>query len=243
MKIVAIVQARMGSTRFPGKVLKKIKNKPLIDYVIGRLKLSRSIDQIIIATSIKSQDDLIVNYAKEKGIKFFRGSEEDVLSRYYNAAKENNADVIVRITSDCPLIDPDIIDDLIANHIKNKADYTANIIKRTYPRGFDVEVFSIKSLIKSFDEADKKYYREHVTPYIREHPEKFKLYNIEAGNKLRRPEIRITVDTIEDFNLIGKIYENFDNIDFRAEEIIDFLDKNPQLLKINKHVKQKGVLE
>jgi len=241
LNVVAIIQARIGSTRLPGKVLKKIQDKVVLDYVIDRLKTCKNIDEIVLAITTNKNDDVLEKYAKNKKINFIRGSEEDVLSRYYEAAKKFNAEVIVRITSDCPLIDPKIVDEVIKKHIESDADYTANTIKRTYPRGFDVEVFNFDILERTYRNANAKYHREHVTPYIREHPEKFKLQNIEAPDKIKRPDIRITVDTEKDFELIKKIISHFDNIEFTAEDIVDFLNINPKLLEINKNIKQKEV--
>jgi spore coat polysaccharide biosynthesis protein SpsF len=241
MNTVAIVQARMGSTRLPGKILKKINNKVILDYVIDRLRFCKKLDNIVLATTTAKNDDILEQYSVDKKIDYFRGSEEDVLSRYYHAANIYKADIIVRITSDCPFIDPEIVDMVIKKHIGGNFDYTANTIKRTYPRGLDVEVFNFDVLESDFKNANEKHQREHVTPYIKEHPEKFKLKNIEAKDKLKRPDIRITIDTIEDYELIKKIIQNFNNLNFKAKEIIDFLDKNPDLLEINKNIKQKSV--
>jgi spore coat polysaccharide biosynthesis protein SpsF len=241
MNTIAIVQGRIGSTRLPGKILKKINDKFVLDYVFDRLKFSKELDNIVLATTTEKKDDILEQYSSKKGIDHFRGSEEDVLNRYYHAAKKYNADIIVRITSDCPLIDPDIVDKVIRQHNTDKFDYTANTIKRTFPRGLDVEVFNFDVLEIDFKNATEKYQREHVTPYIIEHPEKFKLKNVEAKGKLYRPDIRITIDTIEDFELIKKIIQNFHNLSFKSEEIIDFLDKNPDLLEINKFIRQKSV--
>jgi spore coat polysaccharide biosynthesis protein SpsF len=243
VNIVAIVQARMSSTRLPAKILKKIKDKVILDYVIERLRFCENLNDIVIATTTSKKDDILQQYAASKGISCFRGSEEDVLSRYYYAAKKYGADKIVRVTSDCPLIDHKIVDAVIKTHIENKADYTANIIERTFPRGLDVEIFDFNVLEDAQKNAQEKYQREHVTPYILEHPEKFTLQNVEARGKLRRPEIRITLDTKEDFELIKSILLNFDNLNFTSEEIIDFLDKNPKLLEINRTIKQKEIKE
>jgi spore coat polysaccharide biosynthesis protein SpsF len=233
----------MGSTRLPGKVLKKIKEKSILDYIIERLEFCEKIDDIVLATTTAKKDDVLEKYAISKGVKYYRGDEEDVLSRYYEGAKKHKAGIIVRITSDCPLIDPEIIDDVISKHIEEKADYTSNAIKRTYPRGLDTEVFNFNVLKESYENADRAYQREHVTSYIRENHEKFKLQNIEASGKLKRPEIRITLDTKEDFELIEKIVSHFDTLNFKTEDVIDFLDKNPNLLEINKHIKQKELRE
>jgi spore coat polysaccharide biosynthesis protein SpsF len=241
MNTIAIIQARMKSTRLPGKILKKIKDNVVLDYVIERLRLCEKLDNIVLATTTAKKDDILEKYSIKKKIDYFRGNEEDVLSRYYHTAKKYKADIIVRITSDCPLVDPEIVDEVIRKHIEDNFDYTANTIKRTYPRGLDVEVFNFDVLEADFKNANEKYQREHVTPYIKEHPEKFKLKNIEAKGKLNRPDIRITIDTIEDFELIKKIIQYFNNLNFNAEEIIDFLDRNPDLLEINKNIKQKSV--
>jgi len=241
LNVVAIIQARIGSTRLPGKVLKKINDKVVLDYVIDRLKNCKNIDEIVLAITTNKNDGILEAYAKNKKINFIRGSEEDVLSRYYEAAKKFNAKVIVRITSDCPLIDPNIVDRIIEKHLENKADYTANTIEKTYPRGLDAEVFNYDILKVANKLGKEKYHREHVTPYIKEHSEKFKLQNIEAEGKIKRPDIRITVDTQEDLELITKIISHFDDLDFTTEDVIDFLDRNPELLKINENIKQKEV--
>ena len=243
MNVIAIVQVIMGSTRLPRKVLKKIRDRSVLDYVIERLKFCEKINDIVLATTTAKKDNALEEYAVSKGVSYFRGAEQEVLSRYYKAAKKYNADVVVRITSDCPLIDSRVVDKAIRKHIENKVDYTTNTIKRTYPRGLDVEVFNFDVLEDSYKNADEKYQREHVTPYIKEHPEKFKLQNIEAKGKLKRPDIRITVDTKKDFELIEKIILHFDNLNFKAKSIIDVLDEDPELLKINKYVKQEELKE
>jgi spore coat polysaccharide biosynthesis protein SpsF len=230
LDVIAIVQARMGSTRLPGKVLKKIKNRFVLDYVIQRLKFSDKINDVILATTTDKKDDVLETYAIEREVRYFRGNEEDVLSRYYNAAKKYGGEIIVRITSDCPLIDPEIVDNVINKHIDNKADYTSNVIKRTYPRGLDTEVFNFDVLSEAYKNANEKYQQEHVTSYMIEHPEKFKLQNIEAKG---------TVDTEEDFELIKKIILHFNNLNFKTEDIIGFLDRNPELIEINKNTIQK----
>ena len=243
MNIVAIVQARMCSTRLPGKILKKIKNRYVLDYVIDRLRICKKLDNIVLATTVNKKDDLLEKYAVEKNIDYFRGSEENVLSRYYYSAKKFNADVIVRVTSDCPLIDPWIVDEIIKKHIDSDANYTSNNVVKSYPLGLDAEVFTFSTLDKAFRNAKEKYQKEHVTPYIIENTKNFKINYIEAQGKLRRPDIRITLDTPEDFKLISKIINHFDNFNFKSEEVIDFLEKNPGLLEINRNIKQKKIKE
>lgn len=239
--ISAIIQARTSSTRLPNKILKKINNKFVLDYVINRVSYSSTINNIILATTTSKNDDVLKDYAIKKKILYYRGSENDVLSRYYHASKTYNVDNIVRITSDCPLIDYKIIDEVVKTHKKYNTDYTSNVIKRTFPRGFDVEIFKFDVLEKLYNNVKELYHREHVTSYIREHLNLFKLKNVSAYGKLRRPDIRLTLDTKEDFELIKKIILHFNCDTFTAEDIIDFLDANPLLLEINKSIIQKGV--
>ncbi|PKP61382.1 MAG: acylneuraminate cytidylyltransferase [Candidatus Altiarchaeales archaeon HGW-Altiarchaeales-1] len=240
-KIVAIIQARMGSTRLHGKVMKKILGKEVILHDIDRIKQIKNLDKIVIATTTKKDDDIIVETIKNynSGIGIFRGSEDDVLDRYYKAAKEFNATVIVRITSDCPLIDPLVSDKVIETFLNNKCDYCSNCLKRTYPQGLDTEVFSFEALEKAWKEAKEDYQREHVTPYIYEHPEKFKLLNVLNDKDLSH--LRWTLDTIEDFNFIDEIYKRLykENKSFYIEDILKVLEKEPKMLEINKDIKQK----
>ena len=162
--VIAIIQARMGSTRLPGKVLKRIDGRPMLSYLLDRVLKSTKIDKVIIATSILAIDDPIEDHCKEYGVDCFRGSENDVLSRYYECAKKYNADVIVRLTADCPLADPNVIDDVIKIFECNNVDYCANTVPvSTFPDGTDVEVFSMNALEKAFNEVKDPHFREHVT--------------------------------------------------------------------------------
>ena len=235
-KITAIVQVRTGSSRVPNKVLKVIEGKPIITHVIDRIRLSKYIDDIIIATTDLRRDNIIEEYCRNNNIKYFRGSEQDVLSRFYYTAKSYNVDIIARLTSENPLLDPDIIDIVIKKHIDDNNDYTANNIKRTYPRGLDTEIFNFNILEKVFNNATKDYEKEHVTPYIYDHPNKFKLSNIEAVGKFNRPDIRITLDTYDDLKLLEVLLHHFKDKEFRIEDIIDFLNENPKLLDFNKDI-------
>jgi len=244
-KIGAIIQARMTSTRLPGKVLMDIEGKPMLWHVVNRLKFSEKLDDIILAIPNTKKNNILEKFAKDNKVKYFRGSEEDVLSRYYKTAKKFKCDLIVRITSDCPLIDPQIVDLVIEKHLKLNADYTSNTLKRTFPRGLDVEVFNFKVLKKAQKEAKEDYQREHVTPYIYKNPEIFKIQNIKAERRLRYLEIRLTVDTKKDLRLIREIYKRLYKPKkiFYTEEIIDLLDKYPELIKINANVQQKALKE
>lgn len=244
MKVVCIVQARVGSTRLPGKVLKKICGKTVLEHVINRLKLVSNIDEIVIATTIGEKDNVIVDEAIRLGVKCFRGSENDVLSRYHFAAKESNADIVVRVTSDCPLLDSDVCRKVI-DYLKNNSeyDYVSNTIKRSYPRGLDVEVFSVNAIERTYKEAKKDYEKEHVTPYIWQNEEKFKVAQI--IDTIDNSNLRLTLDTKEDFELIKYIYENLyrDGQIFRLKEVLELYKKNPKIFEINREIEQKKIGE
>ncbi|NBG89529.1 cytidylyltransferase domain-containing protein [Isachenkonia alkalipeptolytica] len=241
MKIGVIIQARMGSTRLPGKIMKKLQGKTVLEHVIERVKQSKLIDEIIIATTTHGRDDVIETEALWCGVKVFRGSEDDVLSRYYYAAKENHLDVVVRITSDCPLIDPQILDEGIQYCVNNNYDIVSNagsdLSKRTYPRGLDTEIFSFEVLEKSFAYAKETYQREHVTPYIYENFNNAYYYK----NDIDYSKHRWTLDTDEDFLLISEIYKHLyhGEHDFYLSDIVSLFDVKPELFSINAHIEQK----
>lgn len=241
MRTVIINQARMTSTRLPGKVLKEVMGKPLLEYQIERLKKVKQADDLVIATTINKSDQPIIELCKKLNINYYRGSEEDVLSRYYEAAKQYQADVIVRVTSDCPLIDPAVIDEVINTYRENahKYNYVSNTLERTYPRGMDTEVFSIEALKEAYDKAVLTPEREHVTLYIYSHPEKFRLFSVKY--KKDESSHRWTVDTEEDFILIKTILEELypQKPDFTMEDCLELMVKRPELIKINQHVQQK----
>lgn len=244
MKVTAIVQARTGSTRLPTKVLLKIGAKTMLEHVVQRLKRSKLIDSIVIATTTLKSDDKVVNLAKKMKVSVFRGSEFNVLDRYYQTAKKFKADLIVRVTSDCPLISPYVVDKVIKRYKKSKADYTLAISREgnplSYPRGVNVEVFSFRALEEVYEKARWIYQREHVTVYLEEHPEKYRIELVEAEKELRRPSYRLTVDTKEDLELVRKIYSSFPQNKFiTLADVIRLLDENPEFVKINLGVIQK----
>jgi len=244
-KTAAIIQARMGSTRLPGKVMKDLNGKPVLWHVIERVKQAENIDQIIIATTTAKRDKIIYDRSIEWGVKSYQGSEEDVLARYYEAANKYEIDRVVRITSDCPLIDPYVIDEIVEYY--NKNDYTlvtnagSDLNNRTYPRGLDTEVFSFDVLEKAYNKAEKKYQREHVTPYIYENYNDILYYK----NNEDLSNYRITLDTKEDFELIKVLYDKLyqGKHDFYLKDIIEVFKKNPELININKKVEQKKLGE
>jgi spore coat polysaccharide biosynthesis protein SpsF len=195
----------------------------------------------ILATTTLKEDNRLEYFAKKHGLDCYRGEEQDVLARYYGAATEFRVKVIARICADDPLIDPRIIDVVIHSHLDSDADYTSNGIVRTFPLGLDAEVFSYGALEKAYNEARKGYEREHVTPYIYLHPEIFKLKSVEATGKLRRPDLRLTVDAEEDLRLIREIFKRLyrEGKLFYTEDVIDLLDRHPEMVAINAHVVQK----
>ena len=235
MTFSIIVQARMGSSRLPGKVLKKINDMPMIEIILKRLSLSRKVDNIILATSEKQQDIFLSKFVKELGFEVFKGSENDVLSRYYWASKYYDLKNIIRITGDCPLVDPNIIDEMCNEFSRNNPDYLSNIFPRSFPKGLDIEIFSFKSLERAFNETQESSHREHVTPYIRESG-KFITSNFDNDNDYS--SLRWTVDYKEDFDLIKYIFNKFeDNIHFNWKDVLDLEKKEPKIFDSNKHLK------
>lgn len=241
--IKVIVQARTGSTRLPGKVLKELCGKPVLWHLWNRLCRAKKVDDIIIATTTLPEDDSIQTFCEEYDIPSYRGSSDDVLSRYYEAAKKHNAGTIIRVTADCPVIDPTVIDHLIYFYLAEKADYMSNGMVRTFPRGLDAEIFSFQILERTFNEAKLEYEREHVTPYIYNHPEMFSLKSFLNTEDLSFH--RWTVDTEEDFTLIKFIYDSLYHKKeiFLLEDILNLFAENPELIKTNQHIEQKKLGE
>lgn len=233
-RVQAIIQARYNSTRFPGKVVKKINNKTILEILIKRLSRSKHVSNIIVACSKNKKDLAIVNICKKLGINYFTGSEDDILDRFYKAAKKYKAENIVRITADCPLIDPKIVDDVISNFFSNNADYASNTNPPTFPDGFDVEVFKFRALKETYIKARKSTDREHVTPFIINN-NKFKKFNLK--NLIDYSSLRLTLDEKEDFILIAKIIKYFNNnLNFSLKNILDLYKKKKNFFLINSHL-------
>ena len=236
MNIVAIVQARLSSKRLPGKVITKIANRPMIEILLARLNKSKRIKKIIVATTTDKIDDKLEKIVQQQGIFCFRGNNENVLKRFYHAAKKSDADIVVRITGDCPLIDSVIIDNCIQKLIENKADYCSNIIKPSFPDGLDTEVFTFDLLKKTYKNTKNKNDIEHVTPYMIRSD---KIKKVCYSNRKDYSDLRITVDQSDDLKLIKKIISYFSpNIFFNFEDIIKLFKDKPKLLKINSHIKR-----
>lgn len=236
LKIVAIVQAHMGSHRLPGKVLRPIMGKPMLEHLISRLKLSRDIDNIIVATTNNERDKDIIKLAERCGVKWFRGDEKDVLDRIVRAAEEAKADIVVRVTADNPLTDPVTIDRMIRQHKITKADYTWT---EGMPVGVAAEVVSFDALKKAHSLAKEPYDREHVTTFIKENKELFKIQYLTSSRGFFRPEYRLTVDYEEDFRLMEEIFERLykPHEIFSLTQAIKLLDEHPKLLEINAQAK------
>ncbi|MEE2693502.1 MAG: aminotransferase class III-fold pyridoxal phosphate-dependent enzyme [Pseudomonadota bacterium] len=235
MKIIALVQARVGSTRLPGKVLKTVAGRHLIDLLLTRLSGSKKIDQIVVATSQNTQDDELKDVVESLGYECFRGSEDDVLKRFYDAAKKYNADIIVRITGDCPLVDANLVDICINNFLSLQVDYYSNTLPTSFPDGLDIEVMSFLSLEKAHIEASSKFDREHVTPIIRR-SDKFSKESL--VNEKDLSGLRWTLDEPEDLKVITKVFEYFlPNVIFNWEKILDLKDNCPGLFLDNQFIK------
>ncbi|MCD1260833.1 glycosyltransferase family protein [Paenibacillus athensensis] len=239
MNIIAIIQARMGSSRLPGKVLKRLGDRTVLAHVVQRLQRVPQLSQIVIATTDLTQDDAIAEESIVLNTCVFRGSEWDVLSRYYEAALLYKADAVVRITSDCPFIDPEIVNEMISIFHQSKVDYINNFTKRTFPRGLDAELFTMNALQSAHDEATHVEHREHVTPYIYQNPHRFSLACFTSENNYS--EQRWTLDTPEDWDFIHEVYSKLKvpGVLSGWKDILRIVEKNPELLKINAHIEQK----
>ena len=240
-KVLAIVQARVSSTRLPGKVLKKVNGKPLIEILFHRLSKSKKIDEIILATSESSENDSLANLIKKRGYDVFRGSENDVLGRYFEAANKYQPKSVVRITGDCPIIDPAIIDEVISLYEKENANYASNTNPPTYPDGLDVEVFSFYSLKEANKKAKTSREREHVTPFIRANN---KLKNINLSNDTDLSKERWTVDDPEDLLVIENILNHFvPELDFSWNDVLELKKTHPDYFEANKSIKRNAGAE
>lgn len=240
MKTLAIVQARMGSSRLPGKVLMDLAGETVLARVVRRSARAVLVDQIVVATSSSSIDDAVVSECVRLGVEYFRGSESDVLDRYYRCSQAFCASAVVRITADCPVIDPALVDLTIRAFRQDPCDYASNAILPGYPRGLDVEVFTMSALSRAWHEARKSYEREHVTPYFYEHSELFRLVSVNA--ECDHSDLRWTLDTVEDLELLRAIYAKLGKRDhFCWEDVLQIVECEPELSLINSHVVQKAV--
>ncbi len=245
MEPLAIIQARMGATRLPGKVLLDLCGKTVLHHVIDRVRSCTKVARTVIATTLNGEDDAVEQEAKDLEVDCYRGDESDVLDRYYQAASKFSGDPIVRITADCPLLDPDLLTLMLEKfeQIQNseKLDYLSNTQTRTIPRGLDIEIFNRASLTAAWQEARKPEEREHVTPFIYRNPDRFTLHDFSGDIDLSH--LRWTLDTQEDLNLIREIYKALYNKNnatiFTTDEVLALLEQKPGLQTLNAHIQQK----
>ena len=244
-KVGIIIQARMGSTRLPGKVLKLLdKDEKVLDVLIKRMKLCEKVDEIIIATTPDTQNSLIIDVTKTHNVSYFIGSEENVLERYYEAAKQYNLDIIIRISSDCPFVDPKLIDDMIIFYRNNNFDYVRNVDQSTnFVRGFEIEIFSFNALERAFSLAEKNPEMEHVTYFFYTHTEIFTMFSYNLDNLKKFDNLRLTIDEKDDLLMCREVYkklkEKGKSIDFSVFDIYEIIEENPELMDINKNIVQK----
>lgn len=239
MKVVAIIQARMGSTRLPGKVLMDLAGDSMLARVVNRCRRAATIHETVVATTTQPGDDAIVQICRERGWQVFRGSQEDVLDRYYRTGLACKADVIVRITSDCPLIDPAVVDTVVREFLsrQTKVAYASNVFPvRTFPRGLDTEAMSFAALARAWQEDKNPAWREHVTPYLFENQDRFPIHNVK--NTEDHSAQRWTVDTPEDLELMRLIYQHFGHDRCSWREVLALVERHSAWLEINRHIVQ-----
>ncbi|MDH3975347.1 MAG: glycosyltransferase family protein [Deltaproteobacteria bacterium] len=242
-KIVATIECRMTSSRLPGKVLKEACGKPMLELLVERLRRVKAIEEIILATTTNSTDDPIVSLAKRMGVNYFRGSEHDVLKRVLCAAKSFDGEILVEVTGDCPLLDPEVISQGIALYLHNDCDYVSNLDPVSFPVGIDTQVFSVDLLALADKETDVPADREHVSWFIRRQPQRFRKLHLPAPQELHWPELGLTLDEERDYKLITNIFEHFylEFKDFSTYDILRYLRANPALLEMNKEVSRTRV--
>jgi len=235
------VQARTGSHRLPGKVLEEVCGRPLLEHIILRLRRVRAVDGVMVLTSTADRDLLVCELAARVGVPAFRGSEDDVLDRFYTAAREARATKIVRVTGDCPLIDPELVDDIVAYFAAGGWDYVSNTIVPTYPDGLDTEVFSFEALLEAWKGAASAHQREHVTPYFYENPDRFRIANYRST--VDHSDHRWIVDEAEDLAMVRAVYERLypQNSAFTSRDVFALLQREPAIRRINaRYVRNEG---
>lgn len=239
-KSVAIIEARMTSSRLPGKVLMASCGKPILQLMIERVKRSRLLSDVVVATTVNKEDDPIVSLCRDIGCTYFRGSENDVLDRVSSAAAESKTDVVVELTGDCPFIDWRHIDYLLSIYDSGKYDYVANNMKQTFPVGFDIRIFSAEMIAKLNKETKSMLDREHVSIHFPNHPEIYKCFNWEASQSEYAPDIEVTLDEMGDYKLINAIFEGLypTNEDFKGSDVVSYIKENPNLLTYVQGIKR-----
>lgn len=242
-RVVATIEARMTSTRLPGKVLKEAVGKPMLELMVERLKRVPSLSGIVIATTTNPPDDAIVELAGRLGVGCHRGSEKDITERLLGAAEAHAIDVIVETTGDCPLIDPDVVDRCIRTYLESGVDYVSNVLERTYPIGMDTQIFSTATLADVDRRTHEPFDREHGAVFIYRNPEIYSVKNVAAPPEFNDPKLRLTLDTIEDYRLIVEVFDELYPRDpaFGLAHVMALLRRRPELRKINGHVPHRYV--
>jgi spore coat polysaccharide biosynthesis protein SpsF len=243
MRTVAIVQARMTSSRLPGKVLRPILGRPMLELLLERLQRARRLDGVVVATTTNRADDAVEQLALRMHVGCFRGSESDVLDRVLRAARAHAVDVIVEITGDCPLVDPEVVDAVVDAYREAEVDYASNTLRRTFPRGFDTQVFSTRVLEDVARLTGDPVDHEHVSLYIYEHPDRYVLHNVDSGLPETFWGLRLTVDAIEDFALVSEVFQCLypTRPSFGLRDVVELFASRPELIEINRHISQKAV--
>lgn len=242
MKVLAIVQARMGSTRLPGKVLRDLAGEPMLARVVARLSRAGRLAGVVVATTTQPADDAVAGLCRSRSWPVFRGREEDVLDRYYQAARAYAADAVVRVTADCPLIEPAVVDRVVREFAERQPEvaYVSNVVPtRTYPHGLDTEVFTFAALERAWREDANPTWREHVTPYLYRRPELFRIYCVCHDSDLST--MRWTVDTPEDWEFVNRVYRHFGHDRFSWHDVLALLEQRPDWQQLNRHVRQRTV--
>lgn len=243
-RTVAVIQARCGSERLPNKAMRDLAGRPLTEHVLRAVMHAERVDEVVLATTREADDDVLEGLAGELGVRCYRGSSNDVLSRFVGAVEGTCADAVVRLTGDDPLLDPAVIDQVVAHFVEGGCDYASNIVERSWPRGLDTEVLSIDALRRSDREGRRPEDREHVTFYVRTHPDIFQLRNVEAPDDERWPDLRLCVDTAEDYEMIRKVFEALYRLGepLSVGQVVDWLRRHPEVARINAAIQQKATL-
>lgn len=243
-RVVCVVQARCTSERLPGKVMLPLAERPIVEHVLNAALAAQRVDEVVLATTTNVADDELASHGRRLGVRVFRGSENDVLGRFVGAVQGLEADVVVRNTADDPLLDPTVIDMVVADFLAGGCDYSSNILERSWPRGMDTEVFSRGTLDRAEREGLRAEDREHVTIFVRTHPERFRLRNVAAPTSETWPDLRLCIDTVADYEMLRAIFEELatDGQAPPVREVVAWLRNRPDVVAINASVQQRTVL-
>jgi spore coat polysaccharide biosynthesis protein SpsF len=243
-RVIASIEARMKSSRLPGKVLADIAGRPALSWLVQRLRRARSLDDVVLATTTDPADDVLADWAKRKGVAVYRGSENDVLARVVGAQSQMNSDIVVEVCGDCPLIDPDVIDMAVATFDLNDADVVSNTAKPGFPQGVDAQVFRLADLVEVERSVHDPAVREHVSLYFYEHPERYRIIHLAPPPRWHRPEQRLQLDYVEDLAFIRAVYERLlpeCGEAFGLDDIVTLIEREPRIAVVNANCREKPV--